>query len=92
MSLNRALGVINKSGGEAGIRTLGSCLRNASLAVRYFRPLSHLSNNYQPSFEYKICQTHKKIFLGFQIFAYKTTFAPPAELEAVPEFVDEDDL
>ena len=32
-----------KSGGDGGIRTLGTLLRFASLAKKYFRPLSHVS-------------------------------------------------
>ncbi len=33
--------------GETGTRTLGTLLRYAYLANKYFRPLSHLSNMFQ---------------------------------------------
>ena len=34
----------NVTGGEGGIRTLGTLLRYGALAKRCFRPLSHLTN------------------------------------------------
>jgi hypothetical protein len=42
-------------GGEGGIRTHGP-LTDASLAVRYFRPLSHLSNVSKIGVCFRICQ------------------------------------
>ena len=42
-ALGRVLIPPRKSGGEGGIRTLGSLLDYGALAKRCFRPLSHLT-------------------------------------------------
>ena len=40
---SRSISTCVASGGDGGIRTLGTLLRFASLAKKYFRPLSHVS-------------------------------------------------
>ena len=75
------------SGGDGGIRTLGTLLRFASLAKKYFRPLSHVSeawkeNSIRACFKDQSKITWKNHFLlSGELMAYEWWYLLPFKIE-----------